>query len=214
MAALLFLLDEATGLEFRQMRTRGLRRDAGLVRQFARGQRAAGHQGRQHVGAGGIADQGCDHRDVWTCFHASIIGEACVPFKARYYDRGRSIGVRRAASMTPVANPPEVPWLSLVSSATRSIRSARAEFEAYAKRWHDIIPRCGGDLVGYWMPHEGTNNIAFALISFESLAAYEAYRAKLRVPAAKASPISIRRGAQIHPGGRADLLAKGCRIAS
>jgi len=57
---------------------------------------------------------------------------------------------------------------------------ARADFEAYAKRWHGIIPRCGGDLIGYWMPHEGTNNIAFALISFESLAAYEAYRARLR----------------------------------
>jgi hypothetical protein len=56
----------------------------------------------------------------------------------------------------------------------------RAAFEAYAKRWLDIIPKCGGDLVGYWMPHEGTNNIAFALISFESLAAYEAYRARLR----------------------------------
>jgi hypothetical protein len=56
----------------------------------------------------------------------------------------------------------------------------RAAFEAYAKRWLDIIPKCGGDLVGYWMPHEGTNNIAFALISFESLAAYEEYRARLR----------------------------------
>ena len=56
----------------------------------------------------------------------------------------------------------------------------RAAFEAYAKRWLEIIPRCGGDLVGYWMPHEGTNNIAFALISFESLADYEAYRARLR----------------------------------
>ena len=33
------------------------------------------------------------------------------------------------------------------------------------------------------MPHEGTNNIAFALISFESLAAYEAYRARLRTDA-------------------------------
>ena len=33
---------------------------------------------------------------------------------------------------------------------------------------------------GYWMPHEGTNNIAFALISFENLAAYENYRARLR----------------------------------
>jgi hypothetical protein len=56
----------------------------------------------------------------------------------------------------------------------------RAMFEQYARRWLTIIPRCGGDLVGYWMPHEGTNNIASALISFESLAAYENYRAGLR----------------------------------
>ena len=56
----------------------------------------------------------------------------------------------------------------------------RDAFEAYATRWLDIIPKCGGDLIGYWMPHEGTNNIAYGLISFESLAAYEAYRARLR----------------------------------
>ena len=56
----------------------------------------------------------------------------------------------------------------------------REAFETYAKNWLDIIPKNGGDLVGYWMPHEGTNNIAFALISFESLSAYEAYRARLR----------------------------------
>ena len=56
----------------------------------------------------------------------------------------------------------------------------RDAFATYAKRWRDIIPRCGGDLVGYWMPHEGTSNIAYALISFESLAAYESYRARLR----------------------------------
>lgn len=56
----------------------------------------------------------------------------------------------------------------------------RAAFEAYARRWMTIIPRCGGKLVGYWMPHEGTNNIAFGLISFDSLAAYEAYRTRLR----------------------------------
>ena len=59
----------------------------------------------------------------------------------------------------------------------------RAEFEAYAKRWLTIIPRCGGNLLGYWMPHEGTNNIAFALISFDSLASYESYRARLRADA-------------------------------
>jgi hypothetical protein len=56
----------------------------------------------------------------------------------------------------------------------------RAMFEQYARRWLTIIPRCGGNLVGYWMPHEGTNNIGFALISFENLAAYEKYRARLR----------------------------------
>ena len=56
----------------------------------------------------------------------------------------------------------------------------RGEFEQYAERWLAIIPRCGGELIGYFMPHEGTNNIAYGLISFESLAAYEAYRARLR----------------------------------
>jgi hypothetical protein len=56
----------------------------------------------------------------------------------------------------------------------------RTMFEEYSKRWLSIIPRMGGDLLGYWMPHEGTNNIAFALISFDSLAAYENYRARLR----------------------------------
>lgn len=56
----------------------------------------------------------------------------------------------------------------------------RAAFEEYARRWLTIIPKCGGDVVGYWMPHEGTNNVAFGLISFDSLAAYEAYRARLK----------------------------------
>src|SRR3569832_1145509 len=56
----------------------------------------------------------------------------------------------------------------------------RAQFEDYSKRWLSFFLKCGGDLIGYFMPHEGTNNIAFALNTFESLAAYEAYRARLR----------------------------------
>ncbi len=56
----------------------------------------------------------------------------------------------------------------------------RDAFEAYARRWLAIIPKCGGHVVGYWMPHEGTNNIAFGLISFPSLAGYEDYRARLK----------------------------------
>jgi NIPSNAP len=56
----------------------------------------------------------------------------------------------------------------------------RAAFREYAGNWLRIIPRCGGDLVGYFLPHEGTNNIAWGLITLESLAAYEAYRARLK----------------------------------
>jgi hypothetical protein len=61
-------------------------------------------------------------------------------------------------------------------------------FEAYARNWLTIIPRLGGRLVGYWMPHEGTNNIVHGLISFDSLSAYEAYRARLKAdPEARAN---------------------------
>ena len=56
----------------------------------------------------------------------------------------------------------------------------RENFAKYASQWARIIPRCGGDLVGYFLPHEGTNDIAWGLIAFESLAAYEAYRSKLK----------------------------------
>ena len=56
----------------------------------------------------------------------------------------------------------------------------RDSFAEYARNWGRIIPRCGGHLVGYFVPHEGTNDIAWGLISFDSLAAYEAYRTRLR----------------------------------
>jgi NIPSNAP len=56
----------------------------------------------------------------------------------------------------------------------------REEFQRYAESWGRIIPRCGGHLVGYFLPHEGTNDVAWGLIAFDSLAAYEAYRARLR----------------------------------
>lgn len=56
----------------------------------------------------------------------------------------------------------------------------RDEFRKYAENWGRIIPRCGGHLVGYFLPHEGTNDIAWGMIAFDSLAAYESYRARLR----------------------------------
>lgn len=64
----------------------------------------------------------------------------------------------------------------------------RDAFAEYAAAWMRIIPRLGGDLIGYFLPHEGTNDIAWGLISFESIASYEAYRARLRTdPEARAN---------------------------
>ena len=54
------------------------------------------------------------------------------------------------------------------------------DFRKYAETWGRVIPRCGGHLVGYFLPHEGTNNVAWGLIAFDSLASYEAYRTRLR----------------------------------
>ena len=56
----------------------------------------------------------------------------------------------------------------------------RDAFKTYAENWGRIIPRCGGHLVGYFLPYEGTNNVAWGLIAFESLTAYEQYRARLK----------------------------------
>lgn len=56
----------------------------------------------------------------------------------------------------------------------------REAFRAYAENWGRIIPRCGGHLVGYFLPHEGTNDVAWGLVAFDGLAAYEAYRTCLK----------------------------------
>jgi NIPSNAP len=59
----------------------------------------------------------------------------------------------------------------------------RAAFQAYAENWIGIIPRCGGHLIGYFLPHEGTNYEAWGLIAFDSLGAYENYRTRLKADA-------------------------------
>ena len=59
----------------------------------------------------------------------------------------------------------------------------REAFSRYAEAWGRIIPRCGGELIGYFLPHEGSNDIAWGLIGFDSLAAYERYRAALKADA-------------------------------
>ena len=56
----------------------------------------------------------------------------------------------------------------------------RDGFKQYAENWGRIIPRCGGHLIGYFLPYEGTNDIAWGLIELDSLAAYERYRARVK----------------------------------
>jgi hypothetical protein len=56
----------------------------------------------------------------------------------------------------------------------------RDAFARYAENWGRIIPRCGGHLIGYFLPHEGTNDVAWGLIAFDSLESYEVYRARLQ----------------------------------
>ncbi|HEY5365786.1 MAG TPA: NIPSNAP family protein [Casimicrobiaceae bacterium] len=64
----------------------------------------------------------------------------------------------------------------------------RDAFAEYAHNWARIIPRCGGDLIGYFLPHEGSNHVAWGVIGFADLAAYEAYCARLRAdPGARAN---------------------------
>jgi hypothetical protein len=56
----------------------------------------------------------------------------------------------------------------------------REAFAEYARNWGRIIPACGGHLLGYFLPHEGSNDVAWGLIAFDSLAAYEQYRMRLK----------------------------------
>ncbi len=56
----------------------------------------------------------------------------------------------------------------------------RAEFETYARNWGQAIPRCGADLIGYYGPHEGSLTTAYGVYNIETLAMYEAYRARLK----------------------------------
>lgn len=56
----------------------------------------------------------------------------------------------------------------------------RDAFVDYARTWGQAIPECGADLVGYFAPHEGSATTAYGVYTIDSLAEYEAYRARLK----------------------------------
>jgi hypothetical protein len=101
-------------------------------------------------------------------------------------DRREAIGViLTATAATLTAGETNPPASKTSMTITCFIRYQidpfqRDAFKRYAENWGRIIPRCGGHLVGYFLPYEGSNDIGWGLIAFDSLASYEAYRARLR----------------------------------
>ncbi|HKW48480.1 MAG TPA: NIPSNAP family protein [Gemmatimonadaceae bacterium] len=84
-----------------------------------------------------------------------------------------------------VRPPARIPSMSIACFIRYQIDPFQLDaFRTYAENWGRIIPRCGGHLIGYFLPHEGTNDVAWGLIAFPSLAAYEQYRTRLREDAA------------------------------
>ena len=70
-------------------------------------------------------------------------------------------------------------------------------FEEYARNWGHVIPRCGADLIGYFAPHEGTATTAYGIYTIENLAAYEAYRARLKADPLGRENLALSRREQI-----------------
>jgi hypothetical protein len=104
-------------------------------------------------------------------------------------DRRDAIGILMAAGALAIAAcrhaPVEPDTTRTAMAITCVIRYEidpfqREAFKTYAENWGRIIPRCGGHLVGYFLPYEGTNDVAWGLIAFDSLTAYERYRTRLK----------------------------------
>lgn len=119
-------------------------------------------QAIEHAGPGGLADGCGDARDRGVGIglldiHTLMLSEAC---RVRAWESERM-------KITCIIRYQIDPF-------------QRETFRKYAENWGRIIPRCGGHLLGYFLPHEGTNDVAWGLIAFDSLANYEAYRARLR----------------------------------
>jgi len=149
------------GLQPIQMCARGGWADAGHDRQFGTGARAAVQQAVKHTSSRRFADRHRNSRDrrVRMSFrtHTSMLNEVFPP------------GKRHTSNMT------------ITCVIRYQIDPFQREgFKTYAENWGRIIPRCGGHLIGYFLPHEGTNDVAWGLIAFDSLASYEAYRMRLK----------------------------------
>ena len=157
--------NQSRGDQLREMGADRLLGHARYLGKLRRGQRPVRHQGSENFRPGVVSDERSDADDVRTVFHSSMVNEPYFSLQALSCSASTNVGLHM--------------------NVTCFIRYEidpfqRDAFEQYAKNWGQIIPRCGGHLIGYFLPHEGTNDIAWGLIGFDSLAAYEIYRARLK----------------------------------
>lgn len=189
---------QAISFETVEMRAGSWRSDFANNGQFRAGARVAIEEAVEHAGARRLADGGCDTRDSgihWNiCSHSFTVIEVCLQGKrdtggmtaAAPLTRRAVLGGVAVAAITKAldgttAHPEARTRMTITCFIRYQIDPfQRDAFQKYAENWGRIIPRCGGDLVGYFLPSEGTNDIAWGLISFASLAEYEAYRQRLR----------------------------------
>jgi hypothetical protein len=120
--------------------------------------RPTGHERSQHRRPGPFPEHCGDRGEIRYIMggHDSMIIEPSVD----------ATPLRSAATIEQ----PEIPMAVTCLIRYQLDPFQRDAFAEYARSWATIIPRCGGDLLGYFLPHEGTNEVAWALISFEALA--------------------------------------------
>src|SRR5690606_2996109 len=74
----------------------------------------------------------------------------------RQFVHRRSVGSRRCATFGAGIET-EAPRMAIVCCIRYELDPFQRElFDDYARNWATIIPRCGGELIGYFAPHEGT----------------------------------------------------------
>ena len=202
--------DEIFGFQAGEVDAGGGRRDVGNDGQFSTGTGMTIHQRIEHTGSGRLADGGRDRRHGGIdgdsgerCIHSFTVDEVWMYSKGDDADMGagritRRDAIARMAAVSVAAATGANPKMERISMRAENRPKKEGQmrvtcfiryqidpfqkegFRRYAENWARIIPRCGGHLVGYFLPHEGTNDVAWGLIAFESLAAYEGYRARLK----------------------------------
>ena len=157
MASLCHDVEQAGVDELREVGARRLLRDRGRAGELGRGLRLGRTSARAAFRRA---------RDRRSAPRRSRFRE-CRP----WFDATRTIRDRQGAT---IRHDHTEPVMRITCFIRYQIDPAQRDaFREYAECWARVIPRCGGELVGYFLPHEGTNDIAWGLISFESLAAYE-----------------------------------------